>query len=274
MILGDRYPSIRANQVRLDHENLTSGFHLRLKFPPRLSRDPNSFDPLGEWSAHANKLCLSEISFFRDSSRNGSMGLRWWPKCWQLKAITLRYILWRFKNGRENRLGKREKGGVVNEFLWALRESLQSSGHCSLTKSIGKHLLVLDIDCCTLEGMLQDFWFEEHPPGFFLNPCLFSCVANHMVENTCCVGICLCGWRLLWCYDVRTAQFITLAMSFQGIRICVCIRDVDINEAKITASSAGIICWLTSSSDHGKSSDQYYSFMRKADRCAIRIPGP
>jgi len=29
--------------------------------------------------------------------------------------------------------------------------------------------------------------------NFFFNHCLFSCVANHKGENTCCVSICLCG---------------------------------------------------------------------------------
>jgi len=29
--------------------------------------------------------------------------------------------------------------------------------------------------------------------SFFFFPCLFSCVVNHKVENTCRVSICLCG---------------------------------------------------------------------------------
>jgi len=43
---------------------------------------------------------------------------------------------------------------------------------------------------------------------------------------------------------------------------------------KFAASSAGILCWSTSSSDHSKSSDKSYSFVQKSDGCVIRIPGP
>jgi hypothetical protein len=60
-------------------------------------------------------------------------------------------------------------------------------------------------------------------------------------------------------------------MSFQDIRIAICRQDADINEANFAASSAGIFCCLTSSSDYGKLSDKYYSFVRKADGCVIRM---
>ena len=57
------------------------------------------------------------------------------------------------------------------------------------------------------------------------------------------------------------------------------MQDTDIEAAgaemeKFAASSAGILCWSTSASDHSKSSDQSYSFVQKSDGCVIRIPGP
>lgn len=57
------------------------------------------------------------------------------------------------------------------------------------------------------------------------------------------------------------------------------MQDTDIKAAgeeleKFAASSAGILCWSTSASDHSKSSHKSYSFVQKADGCVIRIPGP
>lgn len=43
---------------------------------------------------------------------------------------------------------------------------------------------------------------------------------------------------------------------------------------KYAASSAGVLCWSTSSSEHDKSSDKSYSFVQKSDGAVIRIPGP
>lgn len=57
------------------------------------------------------------------------------------------------------------------------------------------------------------------------------------------------------------------------------MQDTDIKTAgaemeKFAASSAGILCWLTSVSNCSKSSDKSYQFVQKADGCLIRILGP
>ncbi|KIM38820.1 hypothetical protein M413DRAFT_75568 [Hebeloma cylindrosporum] len=65
----------------------------------------------------------------------------------------------------------------------------------------------------------------------------------------------------------------------KDITIRIRMQETDIQAAgaeieKYAATSAGILCWSTSSSDRSKSSEKSYSFVQKSDGCVIRIPGP
>jgi hypothetical protein len=62
-------------------------------------------------------------------------------------------------------------------------------------------------------GMTLCFFFFF----FFLNHCLFSCVANHKVENTCCVNICLCGLLDLGVTGLQLCDRSLKALLLRGV---------------------------------------------------------
>ncbi|KIM38832.1 hypothetical protein M413DRAFT_29778 [Hebeloma cylindrosporum] len=68
--------------------------------------------------------------------------------------------------------------------------------------------------------------------------------------------------------------FPTGFIACKDITIRIRMQDTDIKSAgaemeKYAASSAGILCWSTSSSDRSKSSDKSYSFVQKSDGCIL-----
>ena len=75
------------------------------------------------------------------------------------------------------------------------------------------------------------------------------------------------------------ATFLTSIILFQDITIRILMTGSDIETAgkemeKFAETSAGVLCWSTSSSDRSTSSDKSSSFVQKSDGFVIRIPGP
>ncbi|KIM41583.1 hypothetical protein M413DRAFT_445557 [Hebeloma cylindrosporum] len=241
---------------------------LRYKSPPDL---PTNLDANG----NPKPPSVEDIDLYPPETSSG--GSRW-QEMYMKHTVDTKY------NASSEQSSASTRSTNVSLFFGSYHSESSESQATSSSTSFSQSVEVEVGFRATLVTVDRGGWFQ---PQFFKQSSGFHCIDQKITWSK-------------WPSSIKTFQdlvdnedrtvfdelnkgllpaFPTGFVICKDITIRIRMQDTDIKSAgeemeKFAASSAGILCWSTSASDHSKSSDKSYSFVQKADGCVIRIPGP